>query len=89
VIALQRTEKQRESKVSHLQVPTKYVGLVNGPGIWSELIMESLSAATGTELSYPNVTGLLEPRLFEDIPVLPVGTLRLQSGVLNLSWRSG
>lgn len=91
VLALHRTEKQRESKVSHLQVPTKFVGLVNGPGIWSEIIMESLSSATGTKLSYPNITGLLEPRLFGDILVLPVDTLRMQSGHsrLKMSWRSG
>ena len=34
--------------------------------------MEAMSEGTGTEISYLNITGMTEPRLFGDVLVLPI-----------------
>ena len=43
-----------------------------GPGAFSECIYHELSLATGTNVTSSNLTGLTEPRLIDDVLILPV-----------------
>ena len=43
---------------------------VTGPSIWASALMESLSEATRTNMSYVNMTGMKEPTLLGDILIL-------------------
>lgn len=70
--SLNKAAEQRGQALSDLQVLDGDVGLVTGPGIWTTTVFESLSIATGTNVSYRNITGMKEPRLFGDILVVPV-----------------
>ena len=59
---------------------------VTGPLIWTKVVFDALSEATGTNMSFSNLTGMTEPKLFGDIYVLPVngfGAGQPHSG----SWR--
>ena len=51
-----------------------YMDVINtsGPGAFSECIYHELSLATGTNVSSSNLTGLTEPRLIDDVLILPV-----------------
>ncbi|KAL2048960.1 hypothetical protein ABVK25_010813 [Lepraria finkii] len=66
----------RASRPSDLH-PCKDVKLFDGPGIWANVIMESLSSAIETNVSHWNVTGSRHPRLFGDILILPIHNLGL------------
>lgn len=69
---LHETARQRGLEVSNLQVADEEVGKITGPSLWTGVVMNSLSSATGTNVSYLNLTGLSQPRLFGDILVLPI-----------------
>ena len=43
-----------------------------GPGAFSDCIYHELSLATGTNVTSSNLTGLTEPRLIDDVLILPV-----------------
>ena len=45
---------------------------ISGPVIWTRAVLDFMSEATGTEISYLNITGMNEPRLFGDVLVLPI-----------------
>lgn len=83
ISALRRTADQRRSKLLTMYPPAKVVRLVSGLGVWTDAVMESLSAATGIGLTYMNITASRQPCLLGHILVLPVdtfGTGRPQSG---------
>lgn len=83
VDTLQNMARKNHSTIADLKVHDNQVGDVTGPGIWTRIVMQSLSAATNTRVTYRNVTGLKEPRLFGDILILPIdgfGTGQAHSG---------
>lgn len=83
VSTLQDMARKNHSTVADLKVHDSQVGDITGPGIWTRVVMDSLSAATNTTVTYRNVTGLKEPRLFGDILILPIdgfGTGQPHSG---------
>lgn len=45
---------------------------ITGPAGWTEVIMAHLSTVTGTEMTWHNLTGMREPRLYGDTLVLPI-----------------
>jgi hypothetical protein len=45
---------------------------ITGPAGWTLTIFDALSRAAGTPITWHNLTGLREPRLYGDILVLPI-----------------
>lgn len=83
VQTLHRMARNSESTIAALKVKDKEVGNVTGPAIWTRVVMQSLSIASGSLVTYKNITGLKEPRLFGDILILPIdgfGTGQPHSG---------
>lgn len=83
VQALHDIAHEAGSTISALEVPDDQVGSVTGPGIWTRVVFESLSATTNTIVTHANITGLQEPTLFGDILILPIdgfGTGQPHSG---------
>lgn len=75
--------RKNGTTIAALKVKDKDVGGVTGPAIWTQVVMQSLSIASGHPVTYKNVTGLKEPRLFGDILILPIdgfGTGQPHSG---------
>lgn len=75
--------KKQKTTIAAIEVPDQDVGSVTGPAIWTLAVFEGLSEATGTYVSWENVTGIREPRLFGDILLMPVdafGTGQAHSG---------
>ena len=83
VDALYDFAKEKGTTVAALDVPENPVGLLTGPQIWTNAVFEGLSQAVGEEVTWENVTEIVEPRLFGDILLLPVdafGTGKPHSG---------
>ncbi len=81
--ALNKLAKKHKTTVANLTPSDDEVTQTTGPVIWSRVVFESLSIATNTKVTYRNVTGIKEPRLFGDILVLPIdgfGTGQPHSG---------
>lgn len=72
VSTLRQMAKENGTTIAALKVKDKEVGEVTGPAIWTRVVMQSLSIASGTSVTYENITGLKEPRLFGDILILPI-----------------
>ena len=72
VTALHETAGRHNTSIAAFKPSDKEVVQVSGPVIWTHAVMEAMSEATGTEMSYLNITGISEPRLFGDVLVLPV-----------------
>ena len=72
VAALNETAKRNNTSIADFQPTDDEVVQITGPVIWTRAVMEAMSEATGTEMSYLNVTGMNEPRLFGDVLVLPI-----------------
>ena len=72
VQALHALARRHGRAIRDLEPSDDEVVEVTGPTIWTRAVMESLSEATGTSMSYVNVTGIKEPKLFGDILVLPI-----------------
>lgn len=64
--------RENGTTIAALKAKDKEVGDVTGPAIWTRVVMESLSLASGNPVTYKNITGLKEPRLFGDILILPI-----------------
>ena len=64
-------ERQNRT-LATLEASYKDVIDTTGPGAFSECIYHELSLATGTNVTSSNLTGLTEPRLIEDVLILPV-----------------
>ena len=72
VTALNETAERNNTSIADFQPTDDEVVQISGPVIWTQAVMEAISEATGTKMSYLNVTGLAEPRLFGDVLVLPI-----------------
>lgn len=72
VAALQKTAENNNTSIADFKPSDDEVVQVSGPVIWTEAVMEAMSEGTGTEITYLNITGMTEPRLFGDILVLPI-----------------
>jgi alpha 1,6-mannosyltransferase len=72
VVALHDIAKRHNVSVGDLRPSDEEVMEITGPAIWTEAVMESLSEATGTSMSYINMTGMKESTLFGDILILPI-----------------
>lgn len=72
VAALTEAAERNKTSVADFQPIDDEVVQVSGPVIWTQAVMEAMSEATGTEMSYLNITGMTEPRLFGDVLVLPI-----------------
>lgn len=72
VAALKEAAERNQTSVADFQPIDDEVVQVSGPVIWTQAVMEAMSEATGTEMSYLNITGMTEPRLFGDVLVLPI-----------------
>ena len=80
---LRAMARRNGTTIAALKVKDQDVGVVTGPAIWTRAVMQSLSVASGSPVTYKNVTGLKEPRLFGDILILPIdgfGTGQPHSG---------
>lgn len=83
VDALHDFADKKGTTVAALNVPEQSVGLLTGPQVWTNAVFEGMSKAIGEEVTWENVTGIVEPRLFGDILLLPVdafGTGQPHSG---------
>lgn len=83
VNAIHSFAKEQGRTVATMEVPDQFVGRVTGPGIWTLAVFEGMSEAMGTSISWENITGITEPRLFGDILLMPVdafGTGQPHSG---------
>lgn len=72
VDAIHNMAEGNNTTIGNLQPVDEEVLPVTGPAIWSRVVLEALSTATGTNVTYLNLTGLHEPRLFGDILILPI-----------------
>ncbi|KAL8747294.1 MAG: hypothetical protein Q9190_000800 [Brigantiaea leucoxantha] len=70
--ALQDLASSHNTTLSNLSPVTTEVLLNTGPAKWSEVVFEYLSSITGSKVTYQNLTGLREPRLFDDVLILPI-----------------
>lgn len=64
-------ERQNRT-LADLEASYQNVVDTTGPGAFSKCIYHELSLATGTNFTSSNLTGLTEPRLIEDVLILPV-----------------
>ena len=83
VSSIHETARRKNVTVAALQVTDDEVGCVTGPGVFTNAVLQSLSEITGTTVTYRNVTGMREPRLFGDVLIMPVaafGTGQPHSG---------
>ena len=71
-MALNEVVERNETGIADFQPIDDEVLQITGPVIWTQAVMETMSEATGTEIKYLNLTGMLEPRIFGDILVLPI-----------------
>ncbi|KAI9732345.1 MAG: hypothetical protein M1834_001552 [Cirrosporium novae-zelandiae] len=55
-------------------VKASYFDVLNttGPNIFTDAVFEHLAKATATNFNYSNITNLTEPRLVEDVLILPI-----------------
>lgn len=72
VAALHETAERNNTSIADFKPLDEEVVQVSGPVIWTQAVMEAMSEGTGTEMSYLNITGMTEPRLFGDVLVLPI-----------------
>lgn len=75
--------KKQGTTIAAIEVSDQDVGSVTGPAIWTLAVFEGMSEAIETDVSWENVTGIREPRLFGDILLMPVdafGTGQAHSG---------
>ena len=75
VAALHEKAERNSTSIADFKPSDDEVIQVSGPVIWTHAIMEAMSEATGTEISYVNITGMTEPRIIGDILVLPIDGL--------------
>ena len=81
--ALRDEASAHKKPLGELRVEEQNVGRVTGPGIWTDVVFESLSIAAGVNVTAENITGLQEPRLFGDVLIMPInafGTGQSHSG---------
>lgn len=45
---------------------------ITGPAGWTEVVYAELSKQVGSTITWKNLTGMKEPRLYGDILVLPI-----------------
>lgn len=45
---------------------------ITGPAAWTEVIFDYLGFAVGSQITWQNLTGMREPRLYGDVLVLPI-----------------
>ena len=72
VAAVNETAVSQTTTIANLSPSDDEVLKISGPVIWTHAVLEGLSEATGTAVSYLNITGTTGPRLFGDVLVLPV-----------------
>ena len=72
VAALNETAVSKTTSIADFSPSDDEVLNISGPVIWTRAVMEGLSEATGTEMSYLNITGMTKPRLFGNVLVLPI-----------------
>ena len=73
VTALNEAVERNNTSVADFQpADDSEVVQISGPVIWTQAVLESMSEATGTNMSYLNITGMNEPRLFGDVLILPI-----------------
>ncbi|KAL9599288.1 MAG: hypothetical protein Q9219_003915 [cf. Caloplaca sp. 3 TL-2023] len=70
--SLQRLARSRGVSMPDLEPTNEDVLLTTGPVMWSQTVFSYLSLATGTKMTYRNLTGLKEPKLFGDVMILPI-----------------
>ena len=88
VQALNDAAERNHTTVADLTLPDSEVVKVSGPVVMTEAILEVISNVTSTEVGSANLTGMTEPKLIDDIYVLPInyfGAGQPHSG----SWVSG
>ncbi len=69
---LRRLAEKRNTTIATLEASYEDIIDTTGPGLFSEFIWQELSRITGTTVTSSNLTGLTEPRLIEDVLILPV-----------------
>ena len=87
VDALQASAARNMITIASLQPDDDEVVQLSGPVIWTRAVLQTLSEATGTEMSYLNFTGMTKPRVFGDVLILPIngfGTGQLHSGSVRM-----
>jgi len=69
---LQQVAKKQGVTIAELQ-PGDNLDVIwaTGPWVWTDSIFEALSETTGMNITGANITGLIYPKLFGDILVLP------------------
>ena len=69
--------------ISGIKASREEVLDTTGPAMFSRMVFEGLSLATGTNFTYLNVTGLTAPRLIGDILILPINAFGCGQGHSN------
>lgn len=73
VEGVQALAMEKEMRIAEVRSSDEEVVEFSGSGVWTRAVLETLSEATGSEVSYRNFTEMKEPRFFGDVLVLPVG----------------
>ncbi|MCJ1338470.1 hypothetical protein MMC09_003758 [Bachmanniomyces sp. S44760] len=69
---LRRLATKQDRTLSELHPDHHEVLDTTGPALFTEAIFSYISHSTGTNFTHMNVTGLLSPKLFSDILILPI-----------------
>ena len=72
ISAIEALAEKQQVPLGHIQANFNDVLASTGPALLTTATYEYLSKATGTKVSWLNVTGLKAPKLIHDILVLPV-----------------
>ena len=72
VAAVNETAVSQTTTIADLSPSDDEVLKISVPVIWTHAVLEGLSEATGTAVTYLNITGMTVPRFFGDVLVLPI-----------------
>lgn len=69
---LMKSAHKQERNISSMDLSYKEVIVTTGPGAFTDAFFDFASKATKSAITYPNTTMLEEPRLIDDILILPI-----------------
>ena len=70
--ALNNLALQEDVAIENLRPIDNDVLTTTGPALWTPVVMKSLSIAYGQDVTFEDVSGLKEPKLFGDVFVLTI-----------------
>ena len=72
VSRLKKLAQKQGTTISGIKTTFHEVLDTTGPALFTQAVFESLSYTTGTNFTSQNITGLTQPRLVDDVLILPI-----------------